>query len=78
VAFARALLFQPRWLYMDEATSAMDEEDEALLYQAVIDELPDVTLISIGHRSSLKRFHRRLLRIDGGQLLEQPHSQVVV
>lgn len=78
VAFARALLFQPRWLYMDEATSAMDEEDEALLYQAVIDELPDVTLISIGHRSSLKRFHRRLLRIDGGQLLELPHSQAVV
>jgi putative ATP-binding cassette transporter len=78
VAFARALLYRPRWLYMDEATSAMDEEDEALLYQAVIDELPDVTLISIGHRSSLKRFHRRLLRIDGGQLLEQPHPYVVV
>jgi putative ATP-binding cassette transporter len=78
VAFARALLYQPRWLFMDEATSAMDEEDEALLYQALIDELPDVTLISIGHRSSLKRFHRRLLRIDGGQLLEQPHPQAVV
>jgi putative ATP-binding cassette transporter len=78
VAFARALLYQPRWLYMDEATSAMDEEDEAVLYQALIDELPDVTLISIGHRSSLKRFHRRLLRIDGGQLLEQPHPHAVV
>ncbi|MET0611901.1 MAG: ABC transporter ATP-binding protein/permease, partial [Pseudomonas caspiana] len=78
VAFARALLFQPRWLYMDEATSAMDEEDEALLYQALIDELPDVTLVSIGHRSSLKRFHRRLLRIEAGDLREQPHSQAVV
>ena len=30
LAFARALLFAPQWLYMDEATSAMDEEDEAL------------------------------------------------
>jgi putative ATP-binding cassette transporter len=78
VAFARALLYQPRWLYMDEATSAMDEEDEALLYQALIDELPDVTLVSIGHRSSLKRFHGRLLRIDGGNLREQAHSQPVV
>lgn len=78
VAFARALLFQPRWLYMDEATSAMDEEDEALLYQALIDQLPDVTVVSIGHRSSLKRFHRRLLRIEGGNLLEQPHPQAVV
>jgi putative ATP-binding cassette transporter len=78
VAFARALLYQPRWLYMDEATSAMDEEDEALLYQALIDELPDVTLVSIGHRSSLKRFHGRLLRIESGNLREQAHSQPVV
>jgi len=78
VAFARALLFAPRWLYLDEATSAMDEEDEAALYQALIDELPGVTLLSVGHRSSLKRFHRRHLRIEGGQLLEQPHPEAVV
>ncbi|WP_397449993.1 ABC transporter ATP-binding protein/permease [Pseudomonas sp. NA-150] len=78
VAFARALLYAPSWLYMDEATSAMDEEDEAVLYQALIDELPDVTLISVGHRSSLKRFHRRHLRIDGGHLREQPHPEPVV
>ncbi len=77
VAFARALLYRPRWLYMDEATSAMDEEDEAMLYQALIDQLPDVTLVSIGHRSSLQRFHKRLLRIEGGQLQEQPHPQPV-
>jgi len=77
-AFARALLFAPRWLYLDEATSAMDEEDEAALYQALIDELPGVTLLSVGHRSSLKRFHRRHLRIEGGQLLEQPHPEAVV
>lgn len=72
VAFARALLYAPSWLYLDEATSAMDEEDEAVLYQALIDELPGVTLLSIGHRSSLKRFHHRHLRIEGGQLHEQP------
>jgi putative ATP-binding cassette transporter len=78
VAFARALLFTPRWLYLDEATSAMDEEDEAALYQALIDELPGVTLLSIGHRSSLRRFHRRHLRIEGGQLLEQSHPEAVV
>jgi putative ATP-binding cassette transporter len=78
VAFARALLFAPDWLYLDEATSAMDEEDEAALYQALLDELPGVTLLSIGHRSSLKRFHRRHLRIEGGQLQEQPHPEAVV
>jgi putative ATP-binding cassette transporter len=77
VAFARALLYAPSWLYLDEATSAMDEDDEAALYQALIDELPGVTLLSIGHSSTLKRFHRRYLRIDDGQLREQPHPEVV-
>ncbi|OYU05874.1 MAG: ABC transporter ATP-binding protein [Pseudomonas sp. PGPPP1] len=72
LAFARALLFAPQWLYMDEATSAMDEEDEATLYQALIDELPGLSIVSVGHRSSLKRFHGRHVRIEGGRLLEQP------
>ena len=71
LAFARALLFAPRWLYMDEATSAMDEEDEATLYQALIDELPGLSIVSVGHRSSLKRFHGRHVRIVGGRLQEQ-------
>ncbi|PKH27424.1 ABC transporter ATP-binding protein/permease [Pseudomonas fluorescens] len=71
LAFARALLFAPQWLYMDEATSAMDEEDEARLYQALIDELPGLSIVSVGHRSSLKRFHGRHVRIEGGRLQEQ-------
>jgi vitamin B12/bleomycin/antimicrobial peptide transport system ATP-binding/permease protein len=71
LAFARALLFAPQWLYMDEATSAMDEEDEATLYQALIDELPGLSIVSVGHRSSLKRFHGRHVRIEGGLLQEQ-------
>ena len=74
LAFARALLFAPQWLYMDEATSAMDEEDEATLYQALIDQLPGLSIVSVGHRSSLKRFHGRHVRIDGGRLQEQPVS----
>jgi putative ATP-binding cassette transporter len=71
LAFARALLYAPLWLYMDEATSAMDEEDEATLYQALIDQLPGLSIVSVGHRSSLKRFHPRHVRIENGQLVEQ-------
>ena len=71
LAFARALLYRPQWLYMDEATSAMDEEDEAMLYQALIDQLPGLSIVSVGHRSSLARFHPRLVRIDAGQLVAQ-------
>jgi len=68
LAFARALLYRPQWLYLDEATSAMDEEDEALLYQALIDQLPGLSIVSVGHRSSLARFHPRHVRIGSGQL----------
>ncbi|WP_350570539.1 ABC transporter ATP-binding protein/permease [Pseudomonas sp. H26/SER47-MNA-CIBAN-0231] len=71
LAFARALLYAPQWLYMDEATSAMDEEDEATLYQALIDDIPGLSIVSVGHRSSLKRFHPRHVRIDSGRLVEQ-------
>jgi putative ATP-binding cassette transporter len=71
LAFARALLYAPQWLYMDEATSAMDEEDEATLYQALIHQLPGLSIVSVGHRSSLKRFHSRHVRIEGGHLVEQ-------
>ena len=71
LAFARAMLYAPQWLYMDEATSAMDEEDEATLYQELISRLPDLTIVSVGHRSSLKRFHTRQVRIQDGQLVTQ-------
>lgn len=71
LAFARALLYRPRWLFMDEATSAMDEEDEALLYELLIERLPGVGIVSVGHRSTLKRFHPRLMRIGEGRLLAQ-------
>ena len=63
VAFARALLLEPAWLFMDEATSALDEETEGALYRLVQDRLPHTAMISIGHRASLRQFHRRRLEI---------------
>lgn len=70
LAVARALLYAPRWLFLDEATSALDESDETALYQVLLEQLPGVTLVSIGHRADLKRFHPRQLRLDGRQLRE--------
>ncbi|KAA8706214.1 ABC transporter ATP-binding protein/permease [Pseudomonas cannabina] len=77
VAFARALLIAPRWLYLDEATSAMDEEDETAMHRAIIDGLPGIGLLSVGHRSSLKRFHGRHVRVEGRTLIEQSASEPV-
>ncbi|MBM7061542.1 ABC transporter ATP-binding protein/permease [Pseudomonas sp. UL073] len=72
LAIARALLAAPRWLFLDEATSALDEADENALYQLLQERLPGASLISIGHRSSLKRFHSRQLRLEQRHLVEAP------
>ncbi len=66
IAFARALVQQPDWLFLDEATSAVDEETEARLYALVRERLPRTTVISIGHRPTLGPFHTRRLVISPG------------
>jgi vitamin B12/bleomycin/antimicrobial peptide transport system ATP-binding/permease protein len=62
LAIARALLAKPDWLFLDEATAALDEPTEAEVYRTLSERLSDTTLVSIGHRSTLTAFHER--RID--------------
>src|SRR5262249_54026070 len=50
LAIARALLNKPTWLFLDEATAALDEETERYLYQLLRQQLPHTTLVSIAHR----------------------------
>ena len=72
MAFARLLLHRPRWIFMDEATAALDEANQDAMMQLVLDELPDAALVSIGHRPGLARFHTRtvtLMRAEGGARL---------
>ncbi|OWY26964.1 ABC transporter ATP-binding protein/permease [Herbaspirillum robiniae] len=57
LAFVRVFLNRPQWLFLDEASSAMDGETEEALYAALPRELPGVTVISIAHRETLARFH---------------------
>jgi putative ATP-binding cassette transporter len=61
IAFARALVQRPDWLFLDEATSAVDEETEARLYSLLRERLPGTTVVSVGHRSTLRAFHTRRL-----------------
>jgi putative ATP-binding cassette transporter len=67
LAIARALLSKPDWLFLDEATSAMDEAMEEEIYQSLAKNLPNTTIVSIGHRASLARFHKRriVMRPEG-------------
>ena len=58
LALARALIVEPRWLFMDEATSNLDEVAEAELYAMVVKRLSKTALVSISHHQALlARFH---------------------
>src|SRR5512138_3157964 len=61
LAFARALLNKPDWLFLDEATSALPEADQASLYRLLKERLVNTTLVSIGHRESLAQYHDKRL-----------------
>jgi len=64
IAFARALVQKPDWLFLDEATSAVDEATEAHLYRLVRERLAGTTVFSVGHRATLRPFHARQLVVQ--------------
>ena len=64
LAFVRAHIQQPIWLFLDEATSALDEETEAKMYSLLAEFLTMTTVVSVGHRSTLNKYHQKVLRLD--------------
>lgn len=64
LAFVRAHIQEPKWLFLDEATSALDEDTEAAMYALLAERLKQTTLVSIGHRSTLNKYHELMLVID--------------
>jgi len=71
LAIARALLQEPDYLFLDEATASLDEPAEAMLYRMLQDRLKSTTIISIGHRSTLGAFHRRRVELVLGDAASQ-------
>ena len=67
IAIARALVQKPEWLFLDEATSAVDEASEVHLYRLLRERLAGTTVFSVGHRATLRPFHAR-------QLVVQPNG----
>jgi vitamin B12/bleomycin/antimicrobial peptide transport system ATP-binding/permease protein len=64
LAFARALLYRPDWLFLDEASSALDAATEGRMYALLRERLPGAAVISVAHRPEVVALHRRQLVID--------------
>jgi putative ATP-binding cassette transporter len=77
LGLARALLHRPQYLFLDEATASLDEASEAALYRLLAQELPETTVVSIGHRSTLKAFHTQkiVLARDGDHFTMQEEPE---
>ena len=65
LGIARVLLNRPQVVFLDEASSAMDESLEYAMYQLLRESLPEAILVSVGHRSSLLEFHHQELQLLG-------------
>ena len=62
LAFARLLLHQPKYAILDESTSALDGENQDLLYRELA--ATPITYISVGHRANLLQYHQQVLQLN--------------
>jgi putative ATP-binding cassette transporter len=59
LAVARVLLHEPDWIFLDGATSSLDEETEKRVYTILRERLPRAAIVSIADRASIVQFHER-------------------
>lgn len=77
IAIARALLFDPPILILDEPTASMDNTTEARMKRRLVDTMKDKTLILITHKASMLDMVDRIIVMDNGRLIaDGPKAQV--
>lgn len=78
IAIARAVLLDPRILILDEATSSLDSESEALVQEALERLMLDRTVFIIAHRLATVRRADRILVVETGQIVESgTHTELL-
>jgi vitamin B12/bleomycin/antimicrobial peptide transport system ATP-binding/permease protein len=63
ISLARVLLLNPRYVFLDEATTALDRKGESLLYNLI--QTRGMGYASVGHRDSLGKYHHVILELTG-------------
>lgn len=71
LCIARALLKKPKILILDDSTSAVDMHTDALLRQALLEEIPDTTKLIIAQRVASVQDADRILVMDDGRIVEE-------
>ena len=59
IGFVRVLLHEPEWVFLDKATSALDEDMEKHFYELLEERLPHATIVSVAHRPEIAAYHTR-------------------
>ncbi len=78
ISFVRALVFNPDILVLDEATSSIDPESEAVIQHAIEKLMARRTSIIIAHRLSTVRNAANILVLEKGEILEYgPHERLL-
>ncbi len=78
VAIARAILADPRILILDEATSSLDSESEALIQEGLAALMKNRTTFVIAHRLSTIRSAQQILVLEDGRIIERgTHSELL-
>jgi subfamily B ATP-binding cassette protein MsbA len=78
IAIARALLADPRVLILDEATSSLDSESEALIQEGLNNLRKGRTTFVIAHRLSTIRSADQILVVEAGEILERgSHDELI-
>lgn len=66
LTFARVLLHEPTWLFLDDATAEVSERMERRIYELLAERMPRSAVVSIAHRDSVAGYHARRWRLSPG------------